>query len=168
MSPSRFTSRLVVTALTLVFSLQGHAPAAESGKKPQKEQEKGWFHKRPDCEQVGTASWYGPGFHGKETASGETFDQNELTAAHRNLPLGTEVEVTNLETGEKVEVEITDRGPYAGKRSIDLSRKAGREVGLKEEGTAKVKIEAESVPGKDSGRTVSCADPALRKNADSQ
>jgi rare lipoprotein A len=101
--------------------------------------------KQPVFEQKGKASWYGPGFHGKETASGETYNQNELTAAHRTLPLGTEVEVTNLKSGKSVKVEINDRGPYVGNRVIDLSRAAAKEIGMKEKGLATVKIEADSV-----------------------
>ena len=95
--------------------------------------------------QVGEASYYGPGFHGKETASGETFNQNKPTAAHPTLPLGTEAEVTNLETGKSVEVEINDRGPSADGRAIDLSKGAARKLGIsRKEGTAKVKVEASS------------------------
>lgn len=101
--------------------------------------------KEPTFEQVGKASWYGPGFHGKETANGEIFNQNKLTAAHRTLPLGTEVEVTNLKNGKSVEVTVNDRGPYVGKRVIDLSRAAATELGMKEKGLATVKIEADSV-----------------------
>ena len=101
--------------------------------------------KQPIFEQKGKASWYGPGFHGKETASGETYNQNKLTAAHRTLPLGTEVEVTNLKSGKSVKVEINDRGPYVGNRVIDLSRAAAQEIGMKEKGLATVKIEADSV-----------------------
>ena len=95
----------------------------------------------PKVDQVGNASWYGPGFDGKETASGETYDQNELTAAHRTLPLGTEAVVTNLETGKSVKVTINDRGPYAKGRKIDLSRAAARQIGMTKKGVAKVKIE---------------------------
>ena len=90
----------------------------------------------------GEASWYGPGFHGKKTASGEIYDQRDMTAAHRKLPLGTEVVVTNLENGRKVEVEINDRGPYANGRIIDLSRAAGKKLGIISDGTAEVRIEA--------------------------
>jgi rare lipoprotein A len=93
-------------------------------------------------EQVGTASWYGPKFHGKKTANGEIFNQNNLTAASRTLPLGSEAVVTNLETGESVKVKINDRGPYARGRVIDLSRAAAREIGIVEGGIAKVKIKA--------------------------
>ena len=70
----------------------------------------------------GTASWYGPGFHGKKTASGEIYDQTKLTAAHKTLPLGTKARVTNLDNGSAVEVEINDRGPFVDGRIIDLSR----------------------------------------------
>jgi rare lipoprotein A len=92
--------------------------------------------------QTGVASWYGPGFHGRRTASGERFDQNELTAAHRQLPLGTEVTVTNLENGRAITVEINDRGPYVGGRVIDLSRAAAQRLGIVEDGLATVRIEA--------------------------
>lgn len=72
----------------------------------------------------GTASWYGPHFHGHQTATGEIFDQNDLTAAHPSLPFGTYLKVTNLLTGKRVIVRINDRGPYWGDRSLDLSRQA--------------------------------------------
>ena len=88
----------------------------------------------PAFRQVGVASWYGPGFHGKRTASGERFDQNDLTAAHRKLPLGSEVKVTNLENGRSIVVEINDRGPYVKGRVIDLSKAAARRLGIVEDG----------------------------------
>ena len=96
---------------------------------------------QPETTQVVTASWYGPGFHGQETASGETFDQHALTAAHRTLPLGTEAKVTNLETGQSVTVTINDRGPYVPGRQLDLSQAAAKQIGLTKKGVAKVKIE---------------------------
>jgi rare lipoprotein A len=99
-------------------------------------------------EQRGEASWYGKGFHGKKTASGEKFDQDGLTAAHPTLPLGTEVTVTNLETGKSVDVEITDRGPYTKGRDLDLSKKAAKEIDMTEDGAAPVEIEAK-VPSED-------------------
>jgi rare lipoprotein A (peptidoglycan hydrolase) len=89
----------------------------------------------------GQASWYGPGFHGKKTASGEIFDQSKLTAAHKTLPLGTKAKVTNLENGNSVEVEINDRGPYVGQRVIDLSRAAANALGFVESGLTLVRIE---------------------------
>lgn len=96
----------------------------------------------PGFRQVGLASWYGPGFHGRLTASGDRFDQNDLTAAHRKLPLGSEVKVTNLENGRSIVVEINDRGPYVAGRVIDLSKAAARRLGIIEEGLAKVRVEA--------------------------
>ena len=92
--------------------------------------------------QVGLASWYGKHHQGRETASGERFSQRQLTAAHRSLPLGTKVKVTNMRTKQQVVVKITDRGPYgAGKRRIiDLSEAAAKRVGLLEHGTERVEV----------------------------
>ncbi len=98
--------------------------------------------------EIGEASWYGPGFHGKKTASGEIFDQTKMTAAHPTLPLGTEAKVTNLENGEKVEVTINDRGPFVNDRVIDLSRAAAKKLDMQKEGTAEVKIETEPTTSK--------------------
>jgi rare lipoprotein A (peptidoglycan hydrolase) len=99
-------------------------------------------------EQIGEASWYGPDFHGKTMASGKAFNQYDLTAAHPTFPLGTKAIVTNLKTGESVKVEITDRGPYAKGRDIDLSKQAAIEIGMTKDGTVPVKIEAEVPPRK--------------------
>ena len=87
------------------------------------------------------ASWYGNRFHGRETASGERFSMMQLTAAHRNLPLGTKVIVTNLATNEAVEVKINDRGPYVAGRIIDLSRAAAGVIGMTAQGVARVAVE---------------------------
>ncbi|MGA8056209.1 MAG: septal ring lytic transglycosylase RlpA family protein [Burkholderiales bacterium] len=105
---------------------------------------------KPSRTEVGEASWYGPGFQGNETANGEIFDQTKMTAAHPTLPMGTKVEVTNLENGKKVEVRINDRGPYVGDRAIDLSRAAARKLDMEEDGTTQVKIEADPRPKADS------------------
>ena len=94
----------------------------------------------PKVQQVGKASWYGPYHEGKETASGETFDPDKLTAAHPTLPLGSTATVTNLETGKSVKVKITDRGPYVKGRKIDLSQAAAKKIGMAKAGVAKVKI----------------------------
>ncbi len=94
----------------------------------------------PVSRQIGTASFYGDGFHGHETASGEVFDQEAMTAAHRTLAFGTRVRVTNLENGASVVVTINDRGPYVPGRSIDLSLGAARALGFVEEGTARVRM----------------------------
>ena len=91
--------------------------------------------------QLGVASWYGPGFHGNRTANGEIYDQNELTAAHPSLPLGTHAMVTNLRNGRAVEVRINDRGPFVGGRAIDLSYAAARTIGMIGPGTARVRID---------------------------
>jgi len=97
--------------------------------------------------QVGKASWYGPEYQGNKTASGQRFDQRQLTAAHRALPLGTRVKVTNLETGQAVQVTINDRGPHAKGRIIDLSQAAAQKIGLKKDGTTRVRVEASSPQG---------------------
>jgi len=89
----------------------------------------------------GLASWYGPGFHGKKTASGEIYDQNKLTAAHKTLPLGSKARVTNLDNGNAVEVEINDRGPFVEGRVIDLSRAAAGALGIVKSGTVPVQVE---------------------------
>lgn len=86
-----------------------------------------------------TASWYGPGFHGRSTASGERFDQNGLTAAHRTLPFGTRLRVTL--NGRSVVVRVNDRGPFIAGRTIDLSYGAAKQIGLTATGVASVRIE---------------------------
>lgn len=92
--------------------------------------------------QVGWASWYGKHHEGRKTASGERFSRGQLTAAHRSLPLGTKVKVTNLRTGQQVVVRINDRGPHGGgkRRIIDLSEAAAKRVGLLERGTERVQV----------------------------
>ncbi len=91
--------------------------------------------------QTGVASWYGPGFQGRPTASGAIYDQHELTAAHQTLPLGTRVMITNLENGRFTEVTINDRGPFLKGRIIDLSYAAARTLGMIGPGTIPVRIE---------------------------
>jgi rare lipoprotein A (peptidoglycan hydrolase) len=93
------------------------------------------------AEQVGLASWYGADFQGKPTASGQIFDEEKLTAAHRTLPLRSRVRVTNLENGRSVEVRINDRGPYVQGRVLDLSTRAAKALGMQKEGLALVRIE---------------------------
>lgn len=91
--------------------------------------------------EVGLASWYGPGFHGQKTSSGEIFDQHDLTAAHRSWPFGSYVLVTNLENNRSIVVRINDRGPFVKGRIIDLSYGAARVLGLIGPGTAPVRLE---------------------------
>ncbi len=100
----------------------------------------------PVVEQRGEASWYGRYHHGRKTANGERFDQNDLTAAHPTLPLGTEARVTNLDNGKSVTVIINDRGPYAKGRDIDLSRAAAQRLGLLKDGAVAVQIDAVVTP----------------------
>ena len=87
------------------------------------------------------ASYYGSEFHGRRTASGTIYRKNEFTAAHRTLPFGTLVRVTNLDNGRTVVVRVTDRGPHRRGRIIDLSRRAAREIDMIRTGTARVRIE---------------------------
>ena len=89
----------------------------------------------------GVASYYGPGFHGRRTANGERFDMHAMTAAHRTLPFGTLVKVTNLSNGKSTVVRVNDRGPYVGNRVIDLSVAAAKEIGSTGSGTARVNLE---------------------------
>jgi len=96
--------------------------------------------------QLGMASWYGPSFHGKPSASGEPYDMWALTAAHRTLPFGTWVQVTKVETGKRVIVRINDRGPFIKGRIIDLSYGAARELAMIGEGTADVRLTIVSPP----------------------
>lgn len=92
----------------------------------------------PRYDEVGIASWYGPGFHGKVTASGEPYDMYAFTAAHKTLPFGTVVRVVDLSTGRSVVVRINDRGPFVPGRIIDLSYAAAEALGMVERGTARV------------------------------
>jgi rare lipoprotein A len=111
------------------------AAEAEQPEEPQAEQQPaGAVH------QTGEASWYGPGFAGNTTANGETYDPRAMTAAHRSLPFGTQVQVTNLNNGSTVTVRINDRGPYAGGRIIDLSEAAAEQIGMRSSGVAQVEL----------------------------
>ena len=97
----------------------------------------------------GHASWYGRQHHGKRTASGEAYDMNKLTAAHRTLPLGTRVLVTNRDNGRTVEVRINDRGPFRRNRVIDLSYEAARQLGVVGEGVIPVTLQIVTSPASD-------------------
>ncbi|NQU63458.1 MAG: septal ring lytic transglycosylase RlpA family protein [SAR324 cluster bacterium] len=94
----------------------------------------------------GYASWYGPGFHGKQTANGEKYNQNQMTAAHRILPMNTWVQVTNLANNRVAVVRINDRGPYKKNRIIDLTRKAAETLQFKDKGTAQVSLKILQYP----------------------
>jgi rare lipoprotein A len=97
---------------------------------------------KPVLTEIGVASWYGPNYHHHAAADGTIFDQNEMTAAHRTLPLGTTVRVTNIATGQQVIVRITDRGPFDPNRILDLSKGAADAIGGVRAGLIKIKLEA--------------------------
>lgn len=109
-----------------------------------------WYYPKEDYryDETGIASWYGADFHGKRTANGESFDQNELTAAHRTLPMPSLVRVTNLENGRSVVVRVNDRGPFAHGRVIDLSRRGAQLLGFEGNGTAKVRVQLLEIESK--------------------
>lgn len=96
---------------------------------------------KPGKVQIGTASWYGKRFHGRQTASGDTYDMFQFTAASRTLPLGTMVKVTNLRNGKWVIVKVNDRGPYVGHRVMDVSYGAAQMMGFRQRGLERVKLE---------------------------
>ena len=104
------------------------------------------IHVSEGWSQHGVASFYGPGFWGRKTAMGNRMNRGDMTAAHKSLPLGTKLLVTNRQTGKSVTVTVNDRGPYAGHRIIDLAERPAREIGLKKTGTADVSIVALSIP----------------------
>jgi rare lipoprotein A len=101
-----------------------------------------WYypHEQPDYDETGIASWYGPTFYGKQTANGELYDGDGLTAAHRTLPMPVNVRVTNLDNGKSVVVRVNDRGPYAKGRIIDVSKRAAELLGFYAKGTARVRV----------------------------
>lgn len=94
-----------------------------------------------DYDQTGRASWYGAPFHGRQTANGERYDQNELTAAHQTLPLPSVVRVTNLENGRSLVLRINDRGPFVAGRILDVSRRAAQLLRFRHQGTTRVRVE---------------------------
>lgn len=98
--------------------------------------------------QTGTASWYGPNFHGKMTANGETFNKYELTAAHRTLQMPSIIRVTNLSNGRSLVLRVNDRGPFAHDRVLDVSERAAELLGFKSQGTAKVRIDVLTDPSR--------------------
>jgi len=102
-----------------------------------------WYYPAEDFEysETGIASWYGPNFHGKKTANGEDYNQNDLTAAHRTLPMPSAVRVTNLENGRSLVLRINDRGPFARGRIIDVSRRGAQLLGFEKNGVAKVRVD---------------------------
>jgi len=131
--PNRRGAVAVLASAALLAACQSlpPAPATESH--------------RPAFTQIGIATWYGPHFQRRRTADGERFDMHALTAAHRTLPFNSYVRVTDLATDRSVIVRINDRGPYRSHRIIDLSSRAARELGIRGDGIARVRIELVNV-----------------------
>ena len=130
-------------ALAIIGGLAAGAPHAGATTHPRSE--RALAAERPVFAQVGLASWYAAGFTGRRTASGERFDPHAMSAAHRTLPFGTMVRVTNLRNGRTVEVRINDRGPAArrsARRILDLSKEAAAALGMAKAGVAKIRIVA--------------------------
>lgn len=125
--------RIMHLALISILALALLFPAASFASKTQTDP-------TPGFTQEGEASWYGGQFHGRTTASGERYDKNGFSAAHKTLPLGTLVRVENLENGYSIEVRINDRGPYIKGRIIDLSKRAAIQLGMYNAGKAKVRL----------------------------
>jgi len=138
--------------LALLIGLAGAlAPGCASPKpepvEPQKPRSRATSRPRkPGDVQRGYASWYGRDFHGRPTASGERFDRNKLTAAHRTLPLGSRVRVVHSGNGRSVVVRINDRGPYSKRRVLDLSGAAARRLRMIDQGVAPITLHVISVP----------------------
>jgi rare lipoprotein A len=117
--------------------------------------------------EEGTASWYGVPFHGRRAADGEIFDMNSLVAAHRTLPFGSIIRVTNLNNGREVQVRVIDRGPFVGDRVLDLARAAAEQLDMIGTGTARVRIELVSGSNPEVGEfTVQVGAFADRSNAE--
>lgn len=114
----------------------------------------------PGDVEHGYASWYGHPYHGRATSSGEIYDMHRLTAAHRTMPFGTDVEVTNMENGQKVRVRINDRGPFVDGRIIDLSLTAAKAIGMVGPGTALVDVKVVRVPEYAAGGSSATIRPA--------
>ena len=133
----RLQNWVAVGILVLTMSVAGATGDAD-GQAPGKSQTR--LNKTLHWFEVGMASWYGPHFQGKKTANGESYDMNELTCAHRSLPLGSWIRVTNLKNRRTVFVRVNDRGPVPENRVVDLSYAAAQAVGLA--GIGKVKLEA--------------------------
>lgn len=141
------SARQILTMAGLLALLHGYAVAQPAGGGTEKignayRINGQWYRPTDDreLEQEGVASWYGAELNGRRTANGETFDMNEMTAAHRTLPLPSWVEVTNLDTGKQIVVRVNDRGPFHSKRIIDLSRRAAQMLGFGASGQANVRI----------------------------
>jgi rare lipoprotein A len=142
--------RLLVVGLALLLGVGCASPKPEPVEPgEQKPRSRTTSRPRnPGDVQRGYASWYGKDFHGRPTASGERFNRNQLTAAHKTLPLGSRVRVVHSRNGRSVVVRINDRGPYSRKRIIDLSEAAAKRLRMIDQGVAPVTVHVLSVPGR--------------------
>ena len=136
-------ARLLILPAGLLFLACAVAPRHE---RPAYDRDIGGYPEAVEAEpqgstHVGMVSYYADKFHGRKTASGARFDKNALTAAHRTLPFGTRLKVTNLSNGKSVTVTVNDRGPYAHGRILDLSEAAARSIGMIGKGTVKARLE---------------------------
>ncbi len=140
--------------------IQQAAPAYKVGKPYQIAG--AWYYPAVDYgyAETGIASWYGPDFHGLDTANGETYDMNALTAAHRTLPMPSMVRVTNLENGRQLALRVNDRGPFANNRILDVSRRAAQLLGFEMQGTARVRVEIMDVESRQLAMLAGVATPA--------
>lgn len=132
-----------------------------------------WYYPAEDWnyDETGIASWYGPGFHEKNTANGELYDQNALTAAHKTLPMPSIVEVTNLENGRSLKLRVNDRGPFVAGRILDVSRRGAQLLGFQGQGTARVRVrvladESQQVAAAMKGTVLARADSPIRTDVD--
>jgi rare lipoprotein A (peptidoglycan hydrolase) len=152
---------VIISALAVTAIAGCSAQNSYSGSGPNYRYERGsryagYSAASPRGTQV--ASWYGPGFEGHTTSSGERFDSNELTAASKTLPLGARVRVTNPDNGRSVVVRINDRGPFVRGRSLDLSHRAAQQIGLTGKGVGRVQVASADAPVSYTGAESSVAD----------
>ena len=155
---NQFRTGVLLSGVSILLGLSGHhlviaansdlvlETTQENLTVQQNQFDSGIFSDRPPATQLaqsyrGKASWYGKKFHGRPTASGEIYNSNAMTAAHRSLPFGTRVKVTNLNNGRSVVVPINDRGPFIKGRIIDVSAGAARSLGMIQSGIANVQVE---------------------------
>jgi rare lipoprotein A len=143
---SPFVAALIVSALAAAFVGCGGSASKPAAKASDDKSGKSVAATTPGHVQEGIASWYGGKHHGGPTASGERFDKNAMTAAHRTLRMNSRVRVTNKRNGRSVVVRINDRGPYTKGRIIDVSEAAARQLGMIERGIVPVRVEVMSIP----------------------
>jgi len=135
------TERCLLFFVTITLLIYGCTPAPRYIDEPPRQYGKRTGKKfKVGQSWTGLSSWYGPKFHGRRTANGEVYDMNGMTAAHKELPFNTIIEVTHLGTGKSCRVRINDRGPFKGKRILDLSKGAAQKIGLIRDGVAEVRI----------------------------